>query len=263
MASTPSPQYVTKRIDQIREGDVVMARDEHGTELGLKRVVEVYEHESDHLRILQFSSPDGTTQMLKTTNEHPFWDVNRAAYVAPAELEVGAEVTGPHGERASLVSSEYEPHPEGVKVYNFQVEDYHTYFVNGSGADAAPILVHNACGLEWVNENAHMSRRARAYNNSVPGNRVGQAPALRYDNPFGGRNIVRFDGLDNNVLIDRKLSVYGSKKAKLQARRQEAALLQNGMRGQWEVPTEAAAKRADSFLRRLRIDVIDVVVVPE
>jgi len=54
--SPESPQYRTKRIDEIRVGDIVMARDEFGNDLGLKRVVEVYRRMSDHLRILEFES---------------------------------------------------------------------------------------------------------------------------------------------------------------------------------------------------------------
>ena len=144
-ASTASPQYRTKRIDEIRVGDIVMARDEFGNELGLKRVVEVYRRISDHLRILKFESDGGTTQTLETTDEHPFWVVNQDRFVNAAQLSVGDQFSGPNGEATRLVSTEYELHPEGVPVYNFQVEDYHTYFVNGGGNDVTPILVHNTC----------------------------------------------------------------------------------------------------------------------
>ena len=270
MASTPSVTYRTKRIDEIRVGDIVMARDEFGNELGLKRVVEVYRRVSDHLRILKFESEDAQTQTLETTNEHPFWVVNHDRFVNAAHLSVGDEFTGPNGEATRLVSTEYEPHPEGVPVYNFKVEDYHTYFVNGTGSDVTPILVHNTCrGLKWTDENAHMSKRARDYGDSATGARSNihtqssQVPALLYDNPFGGRNSVRFDGLDGDVLIDRKISTYGSKKAKLQARRQAAAAQQNGKCVRWEVPNQAAATRAKNMLEDLDIDIIHVTVVPE
>jgi hypothetical protein len=37
-----------------------------------------------------------------------------------------------------------ENHPEGIAVYNLQVEQAHTYFVGAEGADTEPVWVHNA-----------------------------------------------------------------------------------------------------------------------
>jgi len=46
------------------------------------------------------------------------------------------------------VASAGEYHPEGVKVYNFEVEGDHTYFVeDGTGSQTA-IWVHNKCIFE-------------------------------------------------------------------------------------------------------------------
>jgi hypothetical protein len=142
--TTPRPQYITKDIADIREGDIVLARDEFGNDLGLKRVVEVYGRTSDHLRILTFRAADGTEQTLKTTDEHPLWIEGHKSFVEAKDLAIGDKVSGPNGETQWLASTTYEPHPEGIPVYNFQVEDYHTYFVAEHGARAPPVLVHNA-----------------------------------------------------------------------------------------------------------------------
>src|SRR5262249_25316855 len=40
-------------------------------------------------------------------------------------------------------ASTYEPHPHGIAVYNFAVDDYHTYFVAGDSVGAVPVWVHN------------------------------------------------------------------------------------------------------------------------
>ncbi len=65
------------------------------------------------------------------------------------DLKVGDQVTSPHGELQKLVATQYEPHPEGIAVYNFQVEGYHTYYVREHGTRGPPVLVHNADGYKW------------------------------------------------------------------------------------------------------------------
>jgi hypothetical protein len=100
--------------------------------------------------VLTFRGTDGNEQVLKTTNEHPFWSVRRGAFVDAGELEVGDEFVGvgPHGELQVLTATTYDPHPEGHPVYNFEVEEFHTYFVAAHGARGPPVLVHN--GAECV-----------------------------------------------------------------------------------------------------------------
>jgi hypothetical protein len=48
-----------------------------------------------------------------------------------------------------VASTRYEPHPEGVPVFNIETEEFHTYFVAAHGARAPPVLVHN-CTAEAV-----------------------------------------------------------------------------------------------------------------
>jgi hypothetical protein len=136
-------KLVTKNIEDIQAGDLVLARDEHGSAIGLKPVKETYQRVSHHLRHLTFETPNGTQQTLSTTDEHPFWSVTAEEFVEAGSLIVGHSVTGPNGETQTLVSSAREEFPEGVPVFNFQVTDYHTYFVSGS-ADKPVMLVHNA-----------------------------------------------------------------------------------------------------------------------
>ncbi len=56
------PRFLTKNIEDVEEGDYVLARDEFGNEIGMRRVVEVYRRTSDHLRILTFQAKDGTSK---------------------------------------------------------------------------------------------------------------------------------------------------------------------------------------------------------
>jgi hypothetical protein len=64
--------------------------------------------------------------------------------VNAGDLALGDSVTHTDGLAAELVASTYEPHPEGVPVFNFEVADLHNYFVSQSPR-APPVLVHNTC----------------------------------------------------------------------------------------------------------------------
>ena len=141
----PTQRIVSKAIQDIREGDVVLTRDETGQITDYRRVVQTYERMSDHLRVLWFEDEQGERQKIETTNEHPFWIENKQQWLEAVDIEVGDTVTSPKGEIQTVVKSTYESHPEGVPVYNFEVEGFHTYFVHAKGTRAPPIWTHNMC----------------------------------------------------------------------------------------------------------------------
>ena len=142
-AAVPDTELTTCNIEDIQAGDLVLARDEHGQEIGLKPVKEVYKRTSFHLRHLTFESADGDQQTLSTTDEHPFWSVTADEFVEAGSLPVGHQVTDPHDKTQTLVSSTREEFPNGIPVFNFQVEDFHTYYVAAHAGDDV-LLVHNA-----------------------------------------------------------------------------------------------------------------------
>ena len=119
----------------------------------------------------------------------------------------------------------------------------------------------------WIDENAGLKGLAKSYNDSAIGARSnvltksGQAPALERTMPDGTIRVVKFDGVDGNVMIDRKLSIVTTDKAKSQALRQSDVLRQHGLTGQWEVPTQAQHTRASKMLNNLNISNIVVRVV--
>ena len=123
--------------------------------------------------------------------------------------------------------------------------------------------------VRWVDENASMSPAARDYDAGAAGSRsrvetrLGQAPSIERTLPSGETRPVRFDGLDGDVLIDRKRSVVTTRKARDQIVRQSEALEQNGPTARWEVPTDAQAARAPRMFDEFGVDNITVEVVPE
>jgi len=143
-----SPQkaltHRAKNIEEIVPGDLVMAEDESTGKFVPKRVVQVFRIRADHLRLVSIRSADGKrAQELKTTNEHPFF-VEGEGWIAANRLRPGQKVVQSDGRLGTVLSSTHEPHPEGVPVFNFEVEDVHNYFVAQDLA-SLPILVHNAC----------------------------------------------------------------------------------------------------------------------
>ena len=75
---------------------------------------------------------------IVTTVDHPFY-VNSRGFVKAGELAIGDELLDPNKNILLVENFDVELTEEPVKVYNFQVEDYHTYHVSGLG-----VLVHNA-----------------------------------------------------------------------------------------------------------------------
>jgi len=132
----------SKAISEIRVGDVVLAAEPMTGDVTQKHVTEVFRSISDHLRILTLVSSSGSHQVLETTDEHPFW-VPDKGWTDAADLQIGQKVLQHDQSSATVIATRYEPHPEGIPVYNFATEDYHTYFVAAHGSRAPPVLVHN------------------------------------------------------------------------------------------------------------------------
>ena len=116
-----------------------------------------------HIKVLQLE--------IVTTVDHPFY-VKGQGFVNAAELCIGSEFVDNNG-NTLLVEQMFleEMHDETVDVYNFQVEDYHTYFVGG-----LCILVHNATYPDGVKD---------LYNQSNPGRKTnGKTEQRIFDGDF-------------------------------------------------------------------------------
>lgn len=78
--------------------------------------------------------------------------------------------------------------------------------------------------------------------------------------PDGTKRLVKFDGVDGEVMVDRKVSIVTTQKAMDQALRQSDVLRQNGLTARWEVPNASQRTRAINMLKKLNINNISVVV---
>jgi len=119
-----------KPIEQIEVGDVVWAFNDTTGAYGQKRVKTLFRYERDSVYHITTSS-----DVIKATADHPFFIGGR--WLRVADLKVGDSVQLFDG--SNLVIEQITVVPGRTTVYNFEVEDYHTYYVAG-----AKVLVHNS-----------------------------------------------------------------------------------------------------------------------
>jgi len=100
-------------------------------EVAEKTVLETYVRETTELLHLTIGG-----EVIKTTFEHPFY-VKDVSFVEAGKLQVGDKLLDSRGN--VLVVKKLEIADKPVKVYNFKVDDFHTYHVGDN-----EVLVHNA-----------------------------------------------------------------------------------------------------------------------
>lgn len=124
----------TVAIETIKAGDLVWAWDEETGDVALKEVVETYVNESDELVHVYVNGEE-----IVATPKHPFYSPVKG-WTDAAHLRAGDILVLVNGEYAVVEKVQHELLETPVKVYNFQVKDYHTYYVANVG-----VLVHNIC----------------------------------------------------------------------------------------------------------------------
>ena len=135
-----------KNIEDVRVGDLVLTKDQYDENgaLVLRPVRQVFRRTSDHLRVLDIEGDNGNVETLSTTDEHPFWAEGRGWTLA-GDLRPGDRVQESDGTWQSVLGSTRIERPEGVAVYNFEVEGEHTYFVaDAETSFSDPVWVHNS-----------------------------------------------------------------------------------------------------------------------
>ena len=132
----------SKPIEKILVGDLVLAVDHEHPDSDPQpcRVVRVFHNAPQPTWKLTLD--DGQT--IQCTKEHPFHVVGHGW--TPAEmLKIGDHLRRPDGSTITLSTKEYIE--SEASVFNFEVENAHTYFVGNSHKNA--VLVHNAC-MNWL-----------------------------------------------------------------------------------------------------------------
>lgn len=120
-------------IERLKTGDLVWSRNEATGRTELKPIVRLFQHQSPATLLLTFSNGE----RIETTKTHPFY-VESQGFVPAGELGIGTSIVTRAGPAVQLVSSQIVSTAQ--TVFNFEVKDFHTYFVGKS-----QIWVHNQC----------------------------------------------------------------------------------------------------------------------
>ena len=161
-----------------------------------------------------------------TTPSHPFY-VPKLGWTSAIKLRAGDILVLSNGEYVVVEKVQHEILESPVKVYNFEVEDFHTYFVGESS-----VLVHNRCApkvelqsseeigkpkrygdIPWYEQQKNSGGKGRGKNNIKPNsNATGKHAVYKTDpttgditnykiydvnpkNPSGFDEILGYDGV--------------------------------------------------------------------
>ncbi|HEY4243140.1 MAG TPA: polymorphic toxin-type HINT domain-containing protein [Kofleriaceae bacterium] len=122
-------------IEEIRIGDRVWSENVETGSIELKSVARTFVTTDQAVSRLVFFSPQTGAEDVTVTGGHPMW--THDGWVLAGDLVVGAEVLRESGEWAVVVEIDAEQAP--ATVYNFEVDDFHAYFVG-----LERLLVHNS-----------------------------------------------------------------------------------------------------------------------
>ena len=120
-------------IEKLAAGDKVISTNPDTLETAEKTVLETYVRQVDKIVHITINGEE-----IVTTDNHPFY-VQGRGFIEAGHLLVGDKLVSVNGEDLIIEDYYLELTEEPVSVYNFQVEDFHTYFVG----DCA-VWVHNA-----------------------------------------------------------------------------------------------------------------------
>ena len=123
-----------KNIEEIKPGDKVWATNPETGETELKKVVRTFVNETNELVYVCVNNEE-----IVTTPEHPFY-VSNYGWIGAIDLRAGDRLVLINGEHTVVEKVQHEILENPIKVYNFEVEDFHTYYVGNTG-----VLVHNVC----------------------------------------------------------------------------------------------------------------------
>ena len=120
-----------KRIEDIKIGDRVFATDIETMKSEYKEVLDTFVRKTNELIHIFIGEEE-----IVTTTDHPFW-VKGKGFVPAMNLVIGSELINGDGHTVYVENILWESSHDGVEVFNFKVEEYHTYYVGESC-----ILVH-------------------------------------------------------------------------------------------------------------------------
>lgn len=126
---------VTKAIEKISVGDYVLSYNENTEEVSKQKVIDIFNKQVN--QTIKLSVMD---EIIETTSNHPFYMPEQNGWKEAGNLKRGDIVLNSRGSEVKIESVNVINHFSSHTVYNFTVENNHTYFVGEQ-----EVLVHNSC----------------------------------------------------------------------------------------------------------------------
>ncbi|MBO5327704.1 MAG: Hint domain-containing protein [Clostridia bacterium] len=132
-----------KPIEDIQVGDKVLAYDEETGEQAYKPVLHLFRNKSYDWTIVKVNGTE-----IESTPGHKYYLPETKEWVSAENLKVGTKVLLSDGTYGIIKSVKSKHYNTPQTTYNFEVEDFHSYYV-GNG-----VLVHNmgngaSCGGDF------------------------------------------------------------------------------------------------------------------
>ena len=141
-----------KPIEEIEVGDVVWAYDEETGESDWKPVVRLFRNETKEWYHVFVEGEE-----IVCTGGHPFY-VLGIGFVEARNLKTSDKLLLSNGKEAIIEKVEAEQLAEAETTYNFEVEDFHTYYVTEKA-----VLVHNFCEKQYADYGVKYKENGRTY----------------------------------------------------------------------------------------------------
>lgn len=173
--------YGLSKIENIKPGDLVLSTNVDTMETGYKKVLEKYVRKTRELVHIVVGGEE-----IVSTPDHPYFVVGRG-FVNAGQLCIGSPLQNADGKilEVEQIYKEYLEEDEEVTVYNFQVEDWHTYHVG-----EMEVLVHNAGNYGEITDNHLVVSSEEATNLPIKGRPANSSADLL--NPDGSVKQRRF-----------------------------------------------------------------------
>lgn len=137
-----------KAIETIQQGDLIWSRHEDTLEYDYRPVVDTVSFDDKKIYEVVVKDHHGKLETYRTTKEHPFWVVD-TGWLPASLLQIGMTLIDRDNEAVLSVISQTKI-DKTETVYNFEVEEFHTYHIGEFG-----VWVHNAdCIENFTRQNA-------------------------------------------------------------------------------------------------------------
>ncbi len=245
-----------KKLEDIQEGDLVLSYEASEGIFASKEVLEVVAHEGvtelAHVTIGE-DTADGAytgTETIDSTTNHPYFVVGYG-FVEAGNLRPGDTILLANGENRKVDSVEIEFLDDPVTVYNFEVADWHTYFVGNTG-----VLVHNA------NIQACSDAASSAGGNGKAGNAAGAGDETSHGKPSGSSAYQVKSNYSNlkdskSVGAGKRFTSAQKKKIIQQNIERNGGVIKSDLSGEILVPATKSQKGVTPNLLEVHIDHID------